>query len=108
MTEGWTRENKSKKTIKLAAYLTLLFCLGFGLWVYYYPIAIYSPIFWLGVILMGIPIYIAAESIGSLGLNAKFVKELSRFSRILFGLVWILSGLVIFSLVVGLLSTMVS
>ena len=108
MSEGWIQENKSKRTAKVAAYLTLLFCAGFGLWAYFYPVAIYSAIFWLGVILMGIPIYIAAESIGSLGLNAKFVRKLSKFSRILFGVVWVLCGFAIFSLVVGLLSIMVS
>ncbi len=56
---------------------------------------------------MAIPVYVAAESLGSFGLGASFVKRLPRSVRIIFGVLWVLICLLVISVVLGLLSSMV-
>ena len=107
MNEEWSFEDKSKRPLKVSAFLVLSFILGFALWAYFYPVFSYSVLFWVGAVLMGFPIYIAAEGLGSLGLNAKWLKDRSRFLRISFAIIWVLICMAIFGLVIGLLSSLV-
>jgi polyferredoxin len=107
MNEEWSFEDKSKRPLKVSAFLVLLFILGFALWAYFYPVTSSSALFWVGAILMGFPIFIAAEGLGSLGLNAKWLKNRSGFLRISFAIFWVLICMAIFGLVVGLLSSLV-
>jgi len=108
MNEKFTFEGKSKKPIKVTVYLVLSFIIGFILWVCFYPVNAYSTIFWLGATVMGFPIYVAVEGLGALGLNAKWVKILPRFLRIIFGVFWVLVCISIIGLAIGLLSSMLA
>lgn len=107
MNDEWTLEGKSKRPIKVWGYLVLSFILGFASWAYFYPIIVYSAVFWVGAVLMGFPVYVAAESFGSLGLNVKWLNNWPRSLRISFGVFWILFFMAIFGLVIGFLSALV-
>lgn len=84
-----------------------MFVAGLSLWLLLYPVVSGSIIFWLGAVLMAIPSYVAAESLGSLGLGANFVKKLPQYARIIFGVLWVVICLLIISVVLGFLSSMV-
>ena len=100
--------NEGPKSSKVAiAVLLAMFIVGFSLWLLLYPIVNGSIVFWVGAVLMIVPGYVAAENLGSLGLEANFLKELPRFARMLFGVFWVLLCLLIFGLVLILLSAMV-
>jgi len=107
MNEEWNFEDKSKRPLKVSAFLVLSFILGFALWAYFYPVTSFSALFWVGAILLGFPIYIAAEGLGSLGLNANWLKNKSRFLRISFAVFWVLICMALFALLIGLLSSLV-
>jgi len=107
MNEQWSFEDKSKRPLKVSVFLVLSFILGFALWAYFYPVISYSALFWVGAILMGFPIYVAAEGMGNLGLNAKWLKNRSRFLRISFAVLWVLICMALFVLLIGLLSSLV-
>ena len=101
--------NKETKSSRAAiAILSGMFIGGFILWFYLSPIEKGSVVYWLGFVLMAIPGYVALESFGAFGLNAKFVKNLPRFVRIVFGVFWVLICLLIFSLALILLSSLLS
>lgn len=87
--------------------LAVMFIAGFILWLLLAPVVSGSIVFWSVVVLMAIPGYVAAESLGSLGLGANFVKKLPKVVRIIFGVFWVLVCLLIFSLVLAFLSSMV-
>lgn len=96
------------KNPKIAiAVLIVMFIAGFLLWLLLAPVVNGSIVFWSGVVLMSIPGYVAAESLGSLGLGANSVKKLPKAARIIFGVLWVLVCLLAFSLVLAFLSTMV-
>ncbi len=96
------------KSSKVAiSVLVVMFIAGFLLWLLLAPVVNGSIVFWSGVVLMAIPGYVAAESLGSLGLGANFVKKLPKAVRIIFGVLWVLICLLIFSLVLAFLSSMV-
>ncbi len=105
MKEG-TIVNGFKRPVKATALLVLSFALGFALWAYFYPVTTGSTIFWIGAVLMGVPIYCVAEGMGSLVLNAKYLNKWPRFLRISFGVVWGLSCIAVLGLVIFLLSSM--
>lgn len=100
--------NERPKNPKIAiTVLVVMFVAGVLLWLLQAPVVNGSSIFWVGVVLMAIPGYVAAESLGSLGLGANFVKKLPKGVRIIFGVLWVLVCLLIFSLVLAFLSSMV-
>jgi len=98
------RPQNSKVAITV---LVAMFVAGFLLWLLQAPVVNGSIVFWGGVVLMAIPGYVAAESLGSLGLGADFVKKLPRSVRVLFGVLWVLICLLIVSVVLAFLSSMV-
>lgn len=102
---------KLNKEIKIKIFvvgaLVFSFIIGLCLWVFYSPIVMWSMIFWIGLVTMGIPIYIALESFGELGLSRQFVKRLPRSIRIIYGVIWVLIGMVIFLLIVAILSELI-
>jgi len=98
------RPKNSKVAITV---LVAMFVAGFLLWLLLAPVVNGSIVFWGGVALMAIPGYVAAESLGSLGLGANFVKKLPKALRIVFGVLWVLACLLIFSSVLAFLSSMV-
>lgn len=87
--------------------LVAMFVVGLLLWLFQAPVASGSFVFWSGAVLMAIPGYVAAESLGSLGLGANFAKKLPKAVRIIFGVLWLLICLLIFSLVLAFLSSMI-
>lgn len=100
--------NERPKNSKIAiAVLVVMFIAGFMLWLLLAPVESGSVVFWSGAVLMAIPGYVAAESLGSLGLGAKFVKKIPKAVRIIFGVLWVLVCLLIISLVLAFLSSMV-
>ena len=106
--EGQIIFSEESKNSKLAIVILLaMFVVGFTLWLLLYPVASGPIVFWVGAVLMAIPGYVAVESLGSLGLEAEFVKKLPRFSRIIFGVFWLLICLLIISVILGFLSSMV-
>jgi hypothetical protein len=108
MNEEGAFQDQTKRPMKVAICLVISFFLGFALWSYFYPVIIYSAIFWVGAILIGIPFYVAAEGLGSLGLNAKWLNNWSRLLRICFAVFWVLICMAILGLVIGLLSSLVA
>jgi hypothetical protein len=107
MNEERAFEYQTKRPLKVAIFLVLSFVLGFALWSYFYPVIIYSAIFWCGAILMGIPFYVAAEGLGSLGLNGKWLNNWPRPLRICFAVFWLLICMAVLGLVLGLLSSLI-
>ena len=100
--------SEQHKNSKVAiSVLGMMFIAGFLLWLLLAPVANGSIVFWSGVVLMAVPCYVAAESLGSLGLGANFVKNLPKAVRIIFAVLWVLICLSIFSLVLAFLSSMV-
>lgn len=99
---------KRPRSSKVAiAVLIVMFIAGFLLWLLLAPVVNGSIVFWIGVGLMAIPGYVTAESLGSLGLGASFVKKLPKALRIIFGVFWLLICLLIFSFVLAFLSSIV-
>lgn len=107
MSEEWSFEEKSKRPLKVSVLLVFSFILGFALWAYFYPVTSSSALFWVGVILMGFPIYVAAEGMGSLGLNARWLQNRSRFLRLSFAVFWVIFCMAVFGLLISLLSSLV-
>jgi hypothetical protein len=56
---------------------------------------------------MGLPALVFAEGLGSFGLNAQWLKKTPKFIRLSFGVFWVLICMAIFSLIIGLLTSMV-
>ena len=102
----FNKETKNSKTEIVI--LSGIFITGFLLWLYLSPIVMGSFVFWFGAVVMAIPGYVALESFGAFGLNAKFVKNIPRFVRILFGVFWALICLLFFSFILILLSSLLS
>ena len=101
----FTEEEHNSKIVILV--FSLMFFLGLALWVVFTPVIYGSVIFWLGAILMGVPGYLAGEGLGSFGLGSNFIKNISRTGRIIFGVIWVLFCVSIYSLVLGGLSVLV-
>lgn len=101
----FSKESKSSKIAILI--LVAMFTSGFILWLFLYPVTSGSATFWAGAVLMAIPGYVAAESLGSWGLGSNFAKNLSGPAKIIFGVFWLLVCLIIFGLALRLLSSMV-
>ncbi len=106
MNEEWNLEGKSSRSIKAVVLLILAFMIGLAVWVYFFPIITYSPVFWLGAVLMGLPLYCAAEGLGSFGLDREFLNKFPRFLRIIYGVIWVLVCMAICIVVVCALSSM--
>lgn len=107
MREEWSFVEKSKRPLTVSVLLVFSFIFGFALWAYFYPVSSESALFWVGVILMGFPLYIAAEGMGSLGLNARWLQNRSRLLRLSFAVLWVIFCMAIFSLIIGLISSLV-
>ena len=96
--------NNSKSTIFI---LVLMFTTGFSSWLFLSPVTYGSALFWVGAVLMGIPGYVAGESLGSFGLESHFSNRLSSSARIIFGVFWILVCLLVYGIVLNYLSSMI-
>lgn len=100
--------SKNQKTSTLVVtVLVMMFIAGFFLWLILAPVVNGSFVFWSGIVLMVIPGFIAAESLGSLGLDSNFTKKMPKTLRIIFGVLWVIICLLLFSLVLAFLSSMV-
>jgi hypothetical protein len=106
MNEEWNFEEKSSRSNKAVAVLIISFLIGLTLWAYFFPVVIYSGIFWVGAVLMGFPVYCAGEGLGSFGLDRKCIKSWPRFLRIIYGVIWVFLCMVIFIVIIGALSSM--
>jgi hypothetical protein len=107
MSEFLTSNTSNKLPVFAILLLLGLFTVGFGLWFFFRPVAWGSAVFWIGCAVMAIPSYVAIESFGTLGLSNKWIKHLPRLLRIVCGVIWILLGLVIISLMITFLSSFI-
>jgi hypothetical protein len=106
MNEEWNFEEKSSRSIKATVILIVSFVIGVSVWAYFFPVITYSAVFWVGIVLMGLPLYCAAEGLGNLGLDRKFLKNWPRFLRLTYGVIWVLICMAICIAVIGVLSSM--
>lgn len=98
-------KNESKL---IAQFFGVMFIIGLLAWIISYPVVKGSVIFWFGIVMMGLPLYIAIESIGELGLFNNYVENASSFIRITLGVLWGLFCFLCFSAVIFLLSLLVT
>jgi len=106
MNEEWNFEEKSSRSIKALALLIVSFVIGLAIWAYFFPVITYSAVFWVGAVLMSLPLYCAVEGLGSFGLDRKFVKNWPILFRLFYGVVWVLICMAICISVVVALSSM--
>lgn len=106
MNEKCNLEEKSSRLIKAITILVVSFVIGVAVWAYFSPIITYSIVYWIGFILMGLPICCAAEGLVGLGLNWNFAKNWSRFLRLIYGVIWVLICMAACMIVINVLSSM--
>jgi len=79
MNGKWPFNKQTKRLTIVVVGLALSFIAGVVLWGVLAPVEKYSAVFWLGIILLGLPFYCAAEGLGSLGLDSHFVKSWQKY-----------------------------
>jgi hypothetical protein len=72
----------------IAQFFGIMFGIGLLIWILNYPVVKGSFIFWFGVVMMGIPLYIAIETTGEYGFFNNFCENSSSIVRIILGVLW--------------------
>jgi len=102
----WSDDSKAKNR-KSIIFIWLSFFFGVVVWLIGFPVYQNTFVFWIGIVLIGLPLVIFSEAIGNFGLSNRYVSRWPKILRIFFGVFWVLLCWLVFILLISFLSTIV-